>query len=320
VSEERAPYRLALPLRLELGACLDGDNPAGSPSPSLYPFGLARTEARDAKDWYQYVSQLTYEGVALATVLDTESVPSLTTAGAISLAYAEQCASRFWIILNELDIPETAMPPEEYARWWYVIGTAILTHDPNARLVVAGMASGDPSKAKPFIDAVLAVGPKPYALDVHLYPSAGDDVAGLLAGYAELGLPLTCFEWNPMNSGIAIAAFVAILRAAGVIASTYFEWSDGMVPGYGLIDVNGKQTPEYAELISAAGEEPVTETPTFEFGFADYAAAHPEVGAPLEDEGPIGDVQLTENGVLLYFPRANQVKFIPFVDSALPAS
>lgn len=55
---------------------------------------------------------------------------------------------------------------------------------------------------------------------------------------------------------------------------------------------------------------------SFQLGFAAYAAAHPEVGTPLEDEGPIGDVQLTTTGVLLYFPRANTVRFVPFPAAA----
>ncbi len=90
------------------------------------------------------------------------------------------------------------------------------------------------------------------------------------------------------------------------------------MPGFGLFDTQGNPKPEYAALLASA-QPPAqggTTMASFQLGFAAYAAAHPEVGTPLEDEGPIGDVQLTTTGVLLYFPRANTVRFVPFPAAA----
>jgi hypothetical protein len=60
-------------------------------------------------------------------------------------------------------------------------------------------------------------------------------------------------------------------------------------------------------------------------GFADYAAKHPEVGAPVSDEGyahdrvtgeTIGSMQDTEHGILFWSKRRNTIRFVEFRDPA----
>jgi|SRR5262245_39794503 len=55
--------------------------------------------------------------------------------------------------------------------------------------------------------------------------------------------------------------------------------------------------------------------PSYELGFAEYAAAHPEVGAPLTDEwgiSPHYNVQETTNGLLVYQIASDAVQFADF--------
>ena len=87
-------------------------------------------------------------------------------------------------------------------------------------------------------------------IDVHPYGKDPDEAGHLLGLYKQYGLPLYVLEWNrPANE---IAAYAAMLVQEEVRAGCFFCWSEGMVPGFGLLDLDGDPTEELTELAAAA--------------------------------------------------------------------
>lgn len=117
---------------------------------------------------------------------------------------------------------------------------------PRPLLVGGGSVSGQPG----WWDAVDAAGLGLQGIDVHPYGKDPEEARTLLRLYAAHGLPLYVFEWN--RPAAEIPAYAQMLDEENVGAACYFCWSDAMVPGFGLLDDQGNETPEFTALMAAA--------------------------------------------------------------------
>lgn len=187
--------------------------------------------------------------------------------------------------------------------------------------VCAGMASGDPSY-------MTQVDRKLYdVVAIHPYTQTSDTMPTLMAGYAPYldGKEL----WFTEFEDLALIPTLTDLAAVSFKFS-WQDWADGHgnVWHGGLHDTEGHPKSAYhlfkmyADDINSREKE--TPLPEFVLGFADYAAAHPEVGEPLTSEFTLADypgfgrtevirVQYTDKGLLHYFTESNRVIFKPFV-------
>jgi hypothetical protein len=247
------------------GICVDALNAAGCPpADTLFEAGAdgVRLVAFDSPEFFAYAGDLLAAGLTVAVVLARESFGDDDYAGWASF-YAERIAPTYWIIGNEMDaylLPEPSpsswkMTPQEYADFWFLAGTMIRERQPDAKLVIGGLVAGQPS----YLDEVLPLlDPPPWGVDVHPYgKSAGEagelfdlyrttvapaELRALLASYGEVleawggERRLLVLEWwRPAEE---IAEYEAMLRAETGWA-TWFCWSDGMVPGFGLVNEDG---------------------------------------------------------------------------------
>lgn len=314
---------------LEVGVCLDALNPNGCPEPSTYPFAWARLVAYEDDAFYEYCGLLQSAGIKVALVLARETFAGQAY-GPVAARLAARIKAELWVVGNEMDagLLENAdgspayspasweLTPDEYADLFIDCARAIRYADPTAIVILGGFVAGQPEAAALYAEPIQHRGMKIDGLDIHPYGKVDNAAAELVDDYrAVTVLTPYVLEWN--RSAAEIPEYVEALALAGVPLVCYFAWSynDGATE-WGLIDSDGTQTPEFEALVKFGvnNSNTILEGPMAEFalGFKSYADAHPEVGTPLEDEGPIGDVQLTSAGVLLYFPRANTVRFIPF--------
>ena len=165
-----------------------------------------------------------------------------------------------WQIGNEADARGPAswtMTPRQLNR---LIG-AFRAAMPSARLVAAGLVSGNPG----YLDAV-DIRPVE-AIAVHPYgqrPNATfrfgggwegwGEVRVLLDAYRRFGKPIWVTEFggevglfdNEHHRAVYHSQIIEALAQAGVPVACVFCWSDGMVPGFGLVDVNGSAKETYA--------------------------------------------------------------------------
>lgn len=216
---------------------LDPLNPHGAPTlEELQQAGVGggRHVARNDGAFYGYQDRLEQAGLTSCVVLARESFPN-NDARFWTDQYSAQCHPTYWQIGNEPDaglLPAPSpsswsMTHAEYAWLWRECARAILANQPDARLITAGLVSGQPSWAaglKPLLT------PTPYAWGVHPYGKAAAAARTLLWAYPA---PTMVTEWN--RPAEEIAAYGAMLEAE-CLWSAYFCWSDGMVPGFGLIE------------------------------------------------------------------------------------
>lgn len=235
------------------GLCLDALNEAGCPLPlDLEVLGVAgaRIQARDDDRFFSYAGTLETAGIQLAIVFDTDSIPDdrLEHWGA-AFAVARP-ASTLFVLGNEMDAGHLTeksdssgiMSPEEYAAYWHHLAIGISSVNPEAKLIVGGLVSGQvwwAMNLQPHLD------PVPDGWDVHAYGKGPIEARGLYNDYRrELGQDIYALEW--WEGHHSIAGFVYMLDRS-VKRWCRYCWSDGMwpEPPMGLIDVDGNQKPEY---------------------------------------------------------------------------
>jgi hypothetical protein len=269
------------------GVALDALNPAGCPEPAeLVAIGadLARLVAFDDDRFFRYAEQLRQGGIAVAVVLARESFGN-EDYGGYAAFYAERITPDLIVFGNEPDgylLGESPsswpMDPPTYASFWGQAAGAWKERQPEARCVIAGLVSGQPS----YLDELLTILPPPVpaAVDLHPYNKGAADAAALLDLYRRVGVnalrerlqayravlaahgldgPARLFvmEWN--QSSEHIADYEAMLREeAG--GAAWFCWESAMVPGFGLLD-HGEKTPEYHAFAEANMSAPTDQAP-----------------------------------------------------------
>jgi hypothetical protein len=113
-----------------------------------------------------------------------------------------------------------------------------------------------------FLLAVVDRAPLPDAIAIHPYLKTPDEAAELFDEYWNLsvrlfgtGIPIVATEWYRPAGQDQIWPFQDMLNNAADGRSTmwnsWFCFSDGMVPGLGLVDGFGNPKPEGYELVSA---------------------------------------------------------------------
>lgn len=175
-----------------VGCCLDALNPAGAPDPAvLVEHGIdgGRLVAFRDPAFYAYHDTLSRSGLKTAVVLARETFGDDDYA-AVARELAGWCSPTYWVLGNEgdayrLPVPSPSswsMTPPEYAGFWTVTATAILDVQPDAKLLIGGLVSGDPT----YLGELLPLDPAPYGADVHPYSKGPDDAQNLLDAYAEI--------------------------------------------------------------------------------------------------------------------------------------
>lgn len=166
-------------------------NASGRPSAdALFAAGAdgIRIVAFDDPAFFAYAGDL---GVSLtvAVVLARESFPTDDYAG-MATFYAERCQPDYWILGNECDAYLLAEPspsswkmrPTEYAHFWAEAARGIRARQPDAKLLVAGLVSGQPSYA---YEVSTLLDPAPHGYDIHPYGKSAEETRELLRLYQE---------------------------------------------------------------------------------------------------------------------------------------
>lgn len=173
------------------GVCVDALNPAGCPSAdTILATGAdgVRLVAFDDDRFFTYARDLAVS-MRVAVVLARESFDD-DDFGGWTTYYADRVTPYYWILGNEPDaglLPVESpsswkMRPAEYAAFWNACAYSLLQIQPQARLVVAGLVSGQPSYA---YEVATLLDPAPYAYDIHPYGRDSESARELLHMYQE---------------------------------------------------------------------------------------------------------------------------------------
>lgn len=283
--------------------CVDPLNGAGRPTPAnlkTYGFGGVRSVFRDHPDWFSYHNAVKRVGLASIITLAQESFGSASTSDTISSLPID---ADMVVIGNEPDgEPPSSwvMSPAEFQTLLRDCAPLIRRYCPTASVVAGGLVSGQSSWLEPIADDLAGLVD---AFDIHPYAKTSDEAENLLEQYRTvlMGMDLMVLEWyRPADQ---IPDFVDMLKFQ-TEASAFFCWSDGMVPGFGLVDRNGNPKPEFHTLINALpAQAPSPPSPVYTLGFKTWADAEPGLlGDPLENERggiPGFSVQKTSRGRLM---------------------
>lgn len=173
------------------GICVDALNPSGCPSAdALFAAGAdgVRMVAFSDDQFFTYCADLAVS-MRVIVVLARESFDTDDWAGMGSY-YAERCMPWAFCLGNESDAYLLAEPspsswkmrPAEYAHFWHEAAHGILGRQPAARLIVAGLVSGQPSYA---YEVSTLLDPLPYGYDIHPYGKSAEETRELLRLYQE---------------------------------------------------------------------------------------------------------------------------------------
>lgn len=292
---------------------VDALNSGGCPSPDeIAEAGASgiRLVAFDNPDFFAYAEKCLGWGLEVGVVLARESFPTDDFAG-FAAFYAERLTPTLWSCGNEMDayLLGEASPsswklrPAEYAYGlWHPVAHTIRDRQPEAKVVVGGLVSGQPwwaSGLKPLLD------PAPWGWDAHPYGKPAAEAEALLQLYSEAtdGDRWCVLEWD--RPAAEIAEYLAMLRRT-VVYDAQFCYSDSMVPGFGIVDENGEPKPEYWAYQKACTEDPVAAEPNLETQqtMNAFTAAGGEVGKVYTvDE--IGEFEITSTDAGLFVWRRN---------------
>jgi hypothetical protein len=123
------------------------------------------------------------------------------------------------------------MSPAQYREEWRIYRETF----PDLVLISAGLTSGN-------VQWWRDLGPLPgcSGMGAHPYNKTAAQARALIRAYKAItpSLPVWATEWwRPANE---VTEFAAMLRAE-CVASAWFCWSDGMVPGFGLAPTTARQ-------------------------------------------------------------------------------
>lgn len=281
------------------GVCLDAANAFGRPSiQELGALGVTgvRLVAFEGVPT-AYYKELRAAGITIALVLARESMgDDRGRWSELAGHYTHSIRPDILVVGNEMDAylldepsPSSwSMRVPEYIELVARVreGTRELPEQPV--LCGGGLVSGQPSWLQGLDPKALGL----QALDVHPYGKDPGQVAILLDLYTAYGLPLYVLEWN--RGAGEVGNMVPTLRAY-TEGHCWFAWSDGMVPGYGLVQEDGTLTPEYLAYQTALAFRPV---PTLAPTSAPTSVPEPREGDKDMDDVTIED-RIKELGVKL---------------------
>lgn len=251
-------------------------------------------------DYYDYHQQIKQAGLQSYAVLARESFGSASRADTVAALPTDLDGVA---IGNEPDGDGPSswqMTQSSYRRLIRDCAPAVRARCPSARVIAGGMVSGQPGWLEPVASDIAQLVD---FLDVHPYAKDPNEAQVLLDQYWETYLiPLMVLEWNRPTD--QISSFVQMLERTAH-SSSWFCWSDGMVPGFGLLDGVGVFKEEYFALQSALTPAQAP-TPVYEYqqGFKMLHDRHPQlIGDPLENEAPMwphSAFQRTTQGLMIW--------------------
>jgi len=237
-----------------------GYDPADIAGPGV---GWVRSVVRPDHDLGPWLNACHAAGLKVLVVIARESLRRGWTYGAAARHYAARYGgwADAWQIGNESDHRSPSswtLPVGRVGKLVDMFHTAM----PNATLIGPGLVSGQPDYAQGLPANILV------AIAIHPYgrgPSAGEpyafgpveDLAGL---YRRFDKPIWVTEWGGPIQDFASeherakyhSKMLLALRDAGVEAAFQFCWSDGIVPGFGLVDAQGNAKESYAAFYDGA--------------------------------------------------------------------
>jgi hypothetical protein len=280
------------------GVSIDPNNPAGAATPAdvlalgakwvRVEFIDASTQSLSRLGFYQsVVGNFSRHGINTLVILDymtLQTVPWGSPASAwaaYATAFAARCgavaaglravttATPAYEIWNEEDLQQTHVPPAAYANLLQLASEAIKASDARAKVVIGGLASGDPS----YVTQVMAAGGGVLHADevgIHPYgqrpfPSWPSTTWGfgymgtLFQSYVNVmpkGMPLfvTEFGTTDMSSQgrFPYMLFTGIDAMSGIPISAvvWYCWSDGQTGGFGLVTASGQPKLDYASYVN----------------------------------------------------------------------
>jgi hypothetical protein len=159
----------------------------------------------------------------------------------------------FLQIGNEMDIPDTYLPPSEYADMWVLYRN---TYPQFAgRFVMGGLASGGQNAVNYAAAVFAAIGaraPLPDIIAIHPYAKTTDQAAGDFdAMWNSFGRPVIATEWHNEDD---TWNFQCMLAGRSSVWNSVFAYTDAMVAGFGLRDAAGNPKPFYYSLLSAPAD------------------------------------------------------------------
>ena len=234
-----------------IGVNVDPLNPAGAPDPAALKaagFNWVRLVSRPQPGVSAYIQQCQQAGIKVLAVIAGESMQN-------GVPYKLDPPPDVYQLGNEPDgegVSSWKMDQDAYTRLWNTHAAGL-----NAPAIAAGLCSDDPPG---WIENLLpGLQPRPRALAVHPYGATVDDAQDLFESFAELQFPLWLTEWNPLPRDWTDQTVETDMAAVWAIFSSkaeaafWFCWSDGMVPGLGLVDGQGQPKPAYADLAQSMG-------------------------------------------------------------------
>jgi len=229
---------------MTVGVNVDPHNPSPWAAPDPHQlraehFEAVRMTSRNESVVYAYADACKAAGLQVLAIITGES-------GGYVLPQADVVQ-----IGNEPDIPDTWLDPGEYAALWDLYRRTY----PQFVMFSAGMASGDPGYMAAVLEAITADWPA--AIAIHPYAKTAQPAADLFDAYWNLTglLPVVSTEWwQPARDG-QIWPFQDMLNnqvdGRSTIWSSWFCYTDAMVPGFGLRDQRGVPKDAYYELVTA---------------------------------------------------------------------
>jgi hypothetical protein len=247
----------------KLGVNLDYRNLAGRPDASdLSIFAWARLVARHDEGLPRYVVALRAAGIRTVLLLAGESFAGGDRREEAA-EYARTIRSDCWQIGNEPDLVSPSswtMAPAAYAALAHECADGIRSSDPASTVVAAGLASGDPTWLDECGDLpVDGIAVHPYGQrSESTWPAPNwgfGNVGDLLDRYAAHAKPLWITEFGTDDASVHAdyyaRLYLAVAQRADVAAALAFCYSDGMVPGFGLVDTAGNRKPAFDRLAEA---------------------------------------------------------------------
>ncbi len=239
-----------------LGVCVDAMNPFGGPKPAdLGQLQWVRQVAFPGPTVAEYFFQLHMAGFDTALVLGLESLGEDQSQWAsLARGYVRTCRPSVVVVGNEMDAYLLGVPspsswslrPPRYRQLVGEVMKGLNQVHPRPLVIGGGSVSGQPSWWQNVDPAGLGLD----GIDVHPYGKDPAEARQLLRLYKQYGLPLYVLEWN--RPAAEIGAYAQMLEEEDVQAGCFFCWSEGMVPGFGLVDPNGNPTDEHTQIMAAA--------------------------------------------------------------------
>lgn len=224
------------------GVCLDALNPTGSPSnKKLANLGISssRLEIRKGTQYTDYVNSLySLNNYALIGPSTNSMQPELA-----ALKYTPQVI----IIGNEPDNDGPSswtMSPQEYISLWNSLASVLKHNYPTTQLCTAGMLQPTTDYLQQCWSSLI---PTPDLVNKH-YPNNRDEIVNFQTTF---NVPVIVGEWCwKTASQQEMQDWVDMLNNT-CYEHFWFCWSDGMVPGMGLVTRTGRITNTYRRYKNA---------------------------------------------------------------------